>query len=274
MKGSLFGVSLFFCWDGGSWRPRSGLTGEGKKGRDGFFVGGTSSVSSGVVGCGCFCPWSGRRAFYGLAMGDLFAGRDGARPSRDLLLWYYLLCCCIRMIVDNVHILELFMFRNSACQPQPRRQTPAHHAPIQRFNESIVIQVNVCTQDRREILACESVHGLCRTVWQEADYWRVGQYVIMPDHIHLFCTPARNPPTSLKQWVEFWKSRIASKWPLSEDGKSHKLWQRDYWDTQMRSRAHYEEKLSYVRLNPVRKDLVASADEWPYQGCLSDIQWL
>ncbi len=53
-----------------------------------------------------------------------------------------------------------------------------------------------------------------------------------------------------------------------------KLWQRDYWDTQMRSREHYDEKLSYVRLNPVRKALVATPEEWPYQGNIYDVHWL
>lgn len=165
------------------------------------------------------------------------------------------------------------MFRYSQPEQKPRRHRPAHHSPVQRFNEPIVVQVNVCTQGRRAVLACESGHALCRKIWQEADYWQVGQYVIMPEHIHLFCTPGRNPPTSLRQWVEFWKSRIASQWPRGEGENSIKLWQRDFWDTQMRSRAHYEEKLSYVRLNPVRQKLVESADEWPYQGCLSDMIW-
>ena len=42
----------------------------------------------------------------------------------------------------------------------------------------------------------------------------------------------------------------------------------------MRDRAHYEEKLSYVRLNPVRKGLVANWEEWPYRGKVFDLEWL
>ena len=164
----------------------------------------------------------------------------------------------------------------------PERRGPAHHAPVAIHNEPIVVQVNICTKDRRPILACDAVHSLCRDVWKSADFWRVGLYMIMPDHIHLFCTPGRTPATSLKQWVSFWKSRIASKCPLDAIAKetdnrssiADKLWQRDYWDTQMRSREHYEEKLSYVRLNPVRKNLVSSTEEWPYQGVIHPIQWL
>ena len=167
------------------------------------------------------------------------------------------------------------MFHKSA--PQARRQRPAHHVPVECFNKPVIVQINVCTKDRLPVLASESGHCLCCEVWRLADFWRVGQYMIMPDHIHLFCTPGRYPATSLKQWVEYWKSRVASQWvhtnTENRSPQPFKLWQRDYWDTQMRSREHYEEKLSYVRLNPVRKGLVASADDWPYQGRLHDICW-
>jgi len=175
------------------------------------------------------------------------------------------------------------------------RRRPAHHAPVERFNEPVIVQVSVCTKARRPVLACEAAHLLCREVWQASDFWRVGQYVIMPDHIHLFCAPGRSPMPSLKQWVEYWKGQIAARWPVAgssggptsvsavrTDGTADgtevgppgfKLWQRDFWDTQMRSREHYNEKLSYVRMNPVRKGLVNEPKAWPYQGQVFPIAW-
>lgn len=186
------------------------------------------------------------------------------------------------------------------------RRHPAHHAPVEKFNESVLVQVNVCTKNRWPVLACAAGHQCCREIWAAADFWRVGQYVIMPDHIHLFCAPGRQPMPNLKEWVEYWKAQIAARWPMSArsgtvssvanegmDGTepvppkngntnsrgatqtvpSFKLWQRDFWDTQMRSRAHYEEKLSYVRMNPVRKELVCAPEKWPYQGVIFPICW-
>ena len=207
---------------------------------------------------------------------------------------------------------------NNNCDIQ--RSRPVHHAPVERFNARVIVQVNVCTKDRQPVLACDAGHRLCLEIWQASDFWRVGQYVIMPDHIHLFCAPGRVPVTSLRQWVEFWKSRIASRWPVQTDrtepvppdagtggttsvssvsGQDRtepvppdmdsgvvlrtggttsvssvprfKLWQRDFWDTQMRDPDHYNEKLSYVRMNPVRKGLVESAHDWPYQGVVHQI---
>src|SRR5256885_6005252 len=33
--------------------------------------------------------------------------------------------------------------------------------------------------------------------WKTADHWLVGRYVIMPDHIHLFCAPVDRKSTRL-----------------------------------------------------------------------------
>jgi len=52
-----------------------------------------------------------------------------------------------------------------------------------------------------------------------------------------------------------------------------KLWQRNFWDTQLRSRDHYDEKWSYVRLNPVRKGLAGAPEDWPYQGEVFSLAW-
>ena len=177
----------------------------------------------------------------------------------------------------------------------PERRRPAHHPPIERFNEPVIVLVTVCTKDRIPVLACDAVHRVCRDIWQAADFWRVGRYVIMPDHVHLFCAPGRTPMPSLRQWVEFWKSRIArrvslisggptsaSAIPENPDGvepvppgdrKTVKLWQRDFWDTQLRSRAHYDEKWSYVRMNPVRRGVAQMPDDWPFQGEVFPLAW-
>ena len=176
------------------------------------------------------------------------------------------------------------------------RRRPAHHPPIERFNEPAIVLVTVCTKDRIPVLACDAVHQICRDMWRVADFWRAGRYMIMPDHVHLFCAPGRIPMPSLRQWVEFWKSQIARRVAVTYGGptsasagradgvepvppagppgrKTSKLWQRDFWDTQMRSRAHYDEKWTYVRMNPVRQGLVAAPDEWPFQGEGYPLAW-
>jgi hypothetical protein len=36
----------------------------------------------------------------------------------------------------------------------------------------------------------------------------------------------------------------------------------------------YEEKLAYVRENPLRENLVKNAGDWPFQGRIHDVQWI
>ena len=50
-------------------------------------------------------------------------------------------------------------------------------------------------------------------------------------------------------------------------------WQKDCWDTQMRDLDHYTEKLSYVRMNPVRGGLAQEPEDWPHRGRLCEIRW-
>ena len=51
------------------------------------------------------------------------------------------------------------------------------------------------------------------------------------------------------------------------------LFQRDCWDRQLRTGESYAQKWAYVRNNPVRKGLVANADDWPYQGRMNILEW-
>jgi len=51
------------------------------------------------------------------------------------------------------------------------------------------------------------------------------------------------------------------------------LFQRDCWDRQLRTGESYVQKWEYVRNNPVRKGLVAYADDWPYQGQMNGLEW-
>ena len=72
----------------------------------------------------------------------------------------------------------------------PERGHPIHLVPREAHNRPIIIFVTTCAAKRRQILASASAHEAIVTAWCAASTWLVGRYVIMPDHIHLFC--ARN----------------------------------------------------------------------------------
>ena len=149
-----------------------------------------------------------------------------------------------------------------------RRTYPAHPIPVPHHNTPVVVQVTVCTHERKPLLANQRTHLCLRSKWAEAKHWRVGNYVIMPEHVHLFCVPGTIPTEPLACWIGYWKRMVSREFP-----ESRPLWQKDFWDTQMRTLAQYTEKLSYVRMNPVRKRLVTAKEDWPFSGELNVISW-
>ena len=90
----------------------------------------------------------------------------------------------------------------------------------------------------------------------------------MPDHVHLFCSPAPFTEVGVKRWASVWK-RVAGE--FNPHLKGCLEW--DCWDTQMRTRGHYCRKLEYVRHNPVRAGLVMQPEAWLYRGRLNPLWW-
>ena len=169
----------------------------------------------------------------------------------------------------------------------PKRKHPVHLPNLQRHNEPVIVFLTVCTRNRHALLANSAMQAMLVNAWGLARQWHVGRYLVMPDHVHLFCSPAVHEAENVKDWAAYWKGLISrgvqGYGPLAggprgsgpslgegasgtggprgsgpslgeglpggrgatraEDG----LWQRDVWDTQLRSGNHYHEKWEYVR---------------------------
>jgi len=152
----------------------------------------------------------------------------------------------------------------------PKRKTPVHMQIVSHLDRAAIVFITVCTEKRKSILARPDVHDLLLDAWQRADAWVVGRYVIMPDHIHLFCAPARFDAPELNRWIQYWKTIASKSWPRPYE---QPVWQKSFWDTQLRNYESYSSKWDYVRGNPVRAGFCASPDDWPFQGEISIIPW-
>lgn len=150
------------------------------------------------------------------------------------------------------------------------RKRPAHHPTVEIFNRTSAIFLTCCAKDRRPLLARPEIHALLRTVWLAADAWRVGHYILMPDHLHLLCVPSGPDALPLASWVKYWKTLASRDWPHSAE---QPIWQNDFWDTQLRHAEHYTAKWDYLRNNPVRAGLCVRPEDWPHQGCIYEIAW-
>jgi putative transposase len=148
----------------------------------------------------------------------------------------------------------------------PQKRHPVHQPLWDSGNRSSVIFLTVCVAHRRQVLATPEMHDRLLRTWNAATHWMVGRYVIMPDHIHLFCAPGTNPPSSLASWIAYWKRLVAFEYDQA-------LWQKNYWDTQLRHHENYAQKWDYVRNNPVRAGLCADPGDWSFQGELNLLRW-
>jgi putative transposase len=157
---------------------------------------------------------------------------------------------------------------SSDANPHPERRHPAHHPPLENHNKPIILFLTVCAHHRRKILANNCMQNALLKAWNSSNQWMVGRYVIMPDHIHLFCSPIGKEFENIAKWTTYWKR------PVSRELLDlQPIWQRDCWDTQLRRHESYSEKWSYVLNNPVRAKLVDEPDKWPYQGELNHLPW-
>ena len=127
--------------------------------------------------------------------------------------------------------------------------------------------VTICTENRKKILDNRNVVSVLRKEWEQSFLrygWAVGSYVVMPDHVHFFCTDGEQGAT-LSKFIGTWKEWTA-KALKQELGLVGSVWQKGFFDHLLRSSESYSEKWEYVRNNPVRAGLADSPEKWPFYG--------
>jgi len=143
---------------------------------------------------------------------------------------------------------------------------------FERYNPPLFF-VTACVRDRRPFLANDAVSGILTDGWRnslDSSGWMVGRYVIMPDHVHFFAAPAREDAKDLSYFIRDWKRWTCRR--IRDSGAVSFAWQGEFFDHLLRSNESYAEKWEYVRMNPVRAELVDNPDAWPYQGEIHPLQ--
>src|SRR5256714_15130592 len=147
-----------------------------------------------------------------------------------------------------------------------------HLAHVLPFATQPIIYLTSVTHQRAALLANAVAFDELAAVWgrsAEVDGWFVGDYLLMPDHVHLFVRPAPNAKL-LAEWMKSWKSISARRLKPTLRWHDH-LWQDDYFDRFLRSAESYTDKWNYVANNPVRKGLCRRSEDWPWRGRLHDL---
>jgi putative transposase len=98
--------------------------------------------------------------------------------------------------------------------------------------------------------------------------------VILPDHIHTIWTLPEGDSDYPTRW-RLLKSHFSHHFPNGQhspvsSSRSRKgeleVWQRRYWEHQIRGEEDYARHVEYIHYNPVKHGLVQSVAEWPYSS--------
>ena len=90
---------------------------------------------------------------------------------------------------------------------------------------------------------------------------RVFGYVIMPEHVHRLVSEPENG--LLSRAIQALKISMNRK--MQSRGPSP-LWQKRYYDHNVRSYESFVVKLKYIHRNPVKRGLCANPMEWPWSS--------
>ena len=109
-------------------------------------------------------------------------------------------------------------------------------------------------------------------LWDDRARYQLHAVVIMPEHVHLLLTPlqdAKGWPYGLPAILKLIKGASARSVNrlLASDGP---VWQEESFDHVLRSQESLNEKLEYIRQNPVRRGLVRKPEDYQWLWVESD----
>ena len=108
------------------------------------------------------------------------------------------------------------MARTEPRPPVANRKVPSKNSVMlpTGSNRAVILFVTICTTGRLPVLANREAFDCIVAAFRQASYWLVGRFVVMPDHIHFFCSPGTWPPYDFHKWMSFVKSTISRTFPL------------------------------------------------------------
>lgn len=103
--------------------------------------------------------------------------------------------------------------------------------------------------------------------------FHIDAWVVLPDHMHCIWTLPDTDDDYSKRWSII-KRKVSSTcmnhFQATLKSRSHSirresgLWQRRFWEHQIRNERDYQTHMDYIHWNPVKHGLVQSVRDWPY----------
>jgi len=90
--------------------------------------------------------------------------------------------------------------------------------------------------------------------------------VILPDHLHCIWQLPEADGDFSGRWREI-KKRVSRHLDSSTNAsKERPVWQRRFWEHQIRDREDWRRHMDYIHYNPVKHGLVKQVSDWPWSS--------
>ncbi|MCY1267516.1 REP-associated tyrosine transposase [compost metagenome] len=132
----------------------------------------------------------------------------------------------------------------------------------------------VTLADRRSSLLTEAIGHLRNAYAQAAELspFRTIAICVLPDHLHALWTLPEGDCEYSYRWSLI-KSQFSKSIPADEQRSASKakrrekgIWQRRFWEHQIRDEADLNRHIDYIHHNPVKHGLVSRVRDWPYSS--------
>jgi len=135
----------------------------------------------------------------------------------------------------------------------------------------------VVTYNRRNIFGSPENIGLLRTIFKEVmagHPFTIDAAVILPDHLHCIWTLPEGDKDFSGRWrliKSDFTRRCDERYKIpTSAARRHKkeqaIWQRRFWEHQIRDENDFIRHVEYIHYNPVKHGLTGAPVDWPYSS--------
>lgn len=112
--------------------------------------------------------------------------------------------------------------------------------------------------------------------------FKIDAWVLLPEHIHCIWTLPAGDYDFSKRWglikagfsnqakSFFYRTDLINK--SKQKHRESTIWQRRFWEHEIRDQNDFNQHLDYIYWNPVKHDQVSCVKDWPYSSFHRDVK--
>ncbi|HEX7339966.1 MAG TPA: transposase [Rhodanobacteraceae bacterium] len=127
----------------------------------------------------------------------------------------------------------------------------------------------VVTYHRRHLFVTEQAVTHLRDAFGKIKAQRpfvIEAMVVLPDHLHCIWHLPEGDGDYSSRWREIKKLTSRAMAPASDERHERQVWQRRFWEHQIRDEEDWRRHVAYIHYNPVKHGYVKAPADWPWSS--------